>query len=105
MHTQRKDGREMSNHGLHHFERNSRIYTVPNLLSFLRICLIPVLLWLYLVERNYGWTALVLLFFWHGKAATFMLYAMLIVHLAWCDIPMWISVFLVGACMTAVLLF
>ena len=41
----------------------------------------------------------------HGKEATFMLYAMLIVHMAWCDIPMWISVFLVGACMTAVLLF
>lgn len=41
---------------------------------------------------------------WHGKIATFMLYAMLLVHLAWYDIPLWLSTALVVGCMAAVML-
>lgn len=41
--------------------KHGRIITVPNILSFFRICLLPVLVWLYCVERNDLWTVLVLL--------------------------------------------
>lgn len=37
------------------------IFTIPNLLSFLRLCMIPVMVWLYIGREYYGWTALVLL--------------------------------------------
>lgn len=158
--------------------RDHKIYTIPNLLSFFRICLIPVLVWLYCVEQNYLWTAFVLLlssltdaadgaiarrfqmtstlgkvldpvadkltqgamllclFYrfpfmlvplseilirsvgivsawrmkwdseksWHGKKATFVLYAILLIHLVWYDIPMWVSAFLVGGCMIVIML-
>lgn len=40
----------------------SRIFTIPNLLSAFRICLIPVFIWLYSVEQNYIWAAIVLAF-------------------------------------------
>lgn len=46
-----------------HTEQNSRsdkIFTIPNLLSFFRICLIPLFVWLYCIRRNYPATALVL---------------------------------------------
>lgn len=36
-----------------------RILTIPNLLSFFRLCLIPVVVWLYCFEKNYLWAALV----------------------------------------------
>ena len=36
----------------------SRILTIPNLLSFFRLCLIPVFMWLYCVEKNYLWTGI-----------------------------------------------
>lgn len=38
-----------------------RIITIPNILSFFRICLIPVIVWLYLVKKNYTGTAGVLI--------------------------------------------
>lgn len=38
-----------------------KILTIPNLLSFFRLCLIPVMIWLYTVQENYGLTTLVLL--------------------------------------------
>lgn len=38
-----------------------KILTIPNLLSFFRLCLIPVMIWLYMVQENYGLTTLVLL--------------------------------------------
>lgn len=41
--------------------KQGRIITIPNILSFFRICLLPVLVWLYCVERNDLWTMLVLL--------------------------------------------
>lgn len=39
----------------------NKILTIPNLLSFFRLCLIPVMIWLYTVQENYGLTTLVLL--------------------------------------------
>lgn len=31
---------------------SSKIFTIPNLLSMLRLCLIPVIIWLYIVRQN-----------------------------------------------------
>lgn len=38
-----------------------KIITIPNILSFFRICLIPVIVWLYTVEHNCVWTGYVLI--------------------------------------------
>lgn len=38
-----------------------KIITIPNILSFFRICLIPVIVWLYTVEHNYVCTGYVLI--------------------------------------------
>ncbi len=40
----------------------NKIFTIPNLLSFLRICLIPVIIWLYLVKDNSIWAGFALIF-------------------------------------------
>lgn len=37
----------------------SRIITVPNILSFARICLVPLIVWLYCFEKNYLWTTII----------------------------------------------
>lgn len=37
-----------------------KIITVPNILSFLRLCMIPVIVWLYLFRKDYIWTTIVL---------------------------------------------
>lgn len=37
-----------------------RIITIPNILSFFRLCLIPVIVWLYVVQGEPFWTAVVL---------------------------------------------
>lgn len=37
-----------------------KIITIPNLLSLFRLCLIPVIVWLYVFEENYLWTTLTL---------------------------------------------
>ena len=37
-----------------------KILTIPNILSFFRLCLIPVIIWLYCFKKDYGWTAFVL---------------------------------------------
>lgn len=39
----------------------SKIFTVPNILSFFRICLIPLIVWLYCVEQNYRWAGYILI--------------------------------------------
>ncbi len=39
----------------------TRIVTLPNMLSFFRLCLIPVMVWLYCGEENDHWTGYVLL--------------------------------------------
>ena len=38
-----------------------KIITIPNILSFFRLCLIPVIVWLYTVKQDYLWTLLILL--------------------------------------------
>lgn len=35
-----------------------KIVTIPNILSFCRLCLIPVIVWLYCIEKNYLWTTI-----------------------------------------------
>lgn len=39
-----------------------KILTIPNVLSFVRICLIPVIIWLYLGKQDYFWTTITVLF-------------------------------------------
>ncbi len=38
-----------------------KILTIPNILSFFRLCLIPVIVWLYIGREDYFWTLMVLL--------------------------------------------
>lgn len=38
-----------------------KILTIPNILSFFRICLIPVIVWLYCVREDYLWTTIILM--------------------------------------------
>lgn len=155
----------------------NKILTIPNVLSFLRLCMIPLFVWLYCVRRDYIGTAGVLLLsgatdiadgfiarrfhmtsdlgkildpvadkvtqaamllclltrfplmmaplalllikesymairgtmvirktgkvfgaFWHGKIATCLLDAMMILHLVWYDIPAVISNIFIGIC-------
>lgn len=47
--------------GTDNLERSNKVFTIPNLLSFFRICLIPVIVWLYCSRKEYLWTAAVLL--------------------------------------------
>ena len=161
----------------------SRILTIPNLLSLFRLCLIPVFMWLYCVEKNYLWTGIVLIisgltdtvdgiiarkfnmisdlgkvldpiadrvtqaamlfclltrfplmiaplalmvvkeFFmgvtglmviqktgkvfgadWHGKVNTWLLYAMMILHVFWYNIPDIVSKVLIGICVVMMLI-
>ena len=42
-------------------QNTRRIFTIPNLLSFFRICLIPVIVWLYVFRGDSLATTLVLL--------------------------------------------
>lgn len=151
-----------------------QIFTIPNLLSFLRLCMIPLIIWLYCSQEDYALTAvllvlsgitdtvdgfiarrfnmvtdvgkaldpiadkltqasvmfclltrfqmmlipLLLLIFkelcngimslvvikktgkvcgadWHGKVCTWLLYAMMFLHIVWFDIPReWSTVFI-----------
>ncbi len=41
---------------------------------------------------------------WHGKVTTFMLYGMMILHLIWQDIPLWLSNTLTVGCVAMMLL-
>ena len=154
-----------------------KIWTIPNLLSFLRLVLIPVIVWLYVGEKNYPAAAVVLVISflsdladgfiarhfhmisdlgkvldpvadkltqaamlfclctrfplmilplvlmivkegfmgisgimiirktgsvfgadWHGKAATVLLYAAMIVHVFWYEVPVLVSDLMIGAC-------
>ncbi len=38
-----------------------QIFTIPNILSFFRLALVPVIVWLYCFEREVGWTLFVIL--------------------------------------------
>jgi len=39
----------------------NKILTIPNILSFFRLCLIPVIVWLYVGKQDYLWTLLILM--------------------------------------------
>lgn len=41
-------------------EKKNNFWTIPNILSVVRLCLIPVFMWLYCVKHNSLWTAIVL---------------------------------------------
>lgn len=159
-----------------------KIITVPNILSFFRLCLIPPIIWQYVGKRNYlialyllalsgltdiadgiiarrfdmvsdfgkafdpiadkltqiailfclstrfptVWLPLILMMVkeifagvtglmmvrkgiilgadWHGKATTALLYATMLIHLAWLGIPTAVSNILIGACTAMILL-
>lgn len=49
----------MSNDSAEKYQK--KILTIPNLLSFLRLCMIPVIVWLYNVKQDSLWALLVLL--------------------------------------------
>lgn len=162
--------------------RKNKILTIPNALSFLRICMIPWFIWAYCFKQNYPLTAFVLvlsgltdmadgfiarhfnmisdfgkaldpvadkltqfamlvclltrfkLMFvpalliaikeistgisslvvikktgavmgadWHGKVTTFLLYAMMITHVLWYDIPVAVSTILILTCVVMML--
>ena len=38
-----------------------KILTIPNILSFFRLCLIPIIIWLYIEKKDYFWTLMTLL--------------------------------------------
>ena len=157
--------------------KSNRIFTIPNLLSLFRLCLVPAIVWLYIAEGNSllaggllvmsgitdiadGYIArhfhmvsdlgkildpvadkvtqaamLICLLFrfptmvlplvflvlkelcmavtgvlvirrtgvvpqalWHGKLATVLLYAMMLLHVFWPDIPIFLSTGLLAAC-------
>ena len=161
----------------------NKIITVPNILTLVRLLLIPVIVWLYCFEKNYTWTAVVLILSgitdlvdgfiarkfnmiselgkiidpiadkltqfvvliclvtrfsamlvpclilmtkeiisgivamcairksgkvdgadWHGKVSTFMLYAMMILHVLWVNIPIIVSNVLILMCTAMMLL-
>jgi len=42
-------------------QKNNKIFTIPNVLSFIRIGMIPVIIWLYCFEKNYAMTTLVVI--------------------------------------------
>ena len=161
----------------------NKIITVPNILTLVRLLLIPVIVWLYCFEKNYTWTAVVLILSgitdlvdgfidrkfnmiselckiidqiadkltqfvvliclvtrfsamlvpfiilmtkeiisgivamcairksgkvdgadWHGKVSTFMLYAMMILHVLWVNIPIIVSNILILLCTAMMIL-
>lgn len=165
------------------YNTQNKILTIPNMLSFFRLCLIPVIMWLYCVEDNYLWAGIVLIvsgitdtvdgfvarhfhmtsdlgkvldpvadkltqaamlfclltrfplmilplgimvlkeFFmgvtglmviqktgkvfgadWHGKVTTWLLYAMMILHVFWYNIPAASSRILIAACVVMMLI-
>ncbi len=161
----------------------SQVLTIPNLLSLVRLTLIPILIWVYLGEKNYPLAAgifiasaltdivdgfiarrfsmtsdlgkaldpiadkltqLAILFClvtryihmliplcllllkevcsgvaslmsihktgevkgaeWHGKMTTVLLFLMIITHIIWYDIPLYVSYVLIGICVAMMLL-
>ena len=165
------------------YNTRNKILTIPNMLSLFRLCLIPVIMWLYCVEKNYLWAGIILIvsgitdtvdgfvarhfhmtsdlgkvldpvadkltqaamlfclltrfplmivplgimvlkeFFmgvtglmviqktgkvfgadWHGKVTTWLLYAMMILHVFWYNIPAALSRVLIAACVIMMLI-
>ena len=46
---------------MNHASKKRKVLTVPNALSFFRLCLIPVFVWLYCVKHSYEWTGTLLM--------------------------------------------
>ena len=172
--------REIKQEGTNETRSNdtqSKILTIPNILSFFRLCLIPVIMWLYCVKENYLWAGITLILSgitdtvdgfvarhfhmtsdlgkmldpvadkltqaamlfclltrfplmivplglmvlkesfmgvtgllvihktgkvfgadWHGKVTTWLLYAMMILHVFWYNIPAGVSRVMIMAC-------
>lgn len=49
----------MANENVNKYRK--KILTVPNMLSFFRICLIPIFMWLYIGEQDYFWALIILM--------------------------------------------
>lgn len=43
------------------YKYDKKIITIPNILSFFRICLIPVIVWLYGMKHNFMWAGYILI--------------------------------------------
>ena len=43
------------------YNTRNKILTIPNMLSLFRLCLIPVIMWLYCVKENYLWAGIILI--------------------------------------------
>lgn len=50
---------QKTNNTLNKYEK--KVITIPNILSFFRLCLIPVIVWLYGVDHNYVWAGYILI--------------------------------------------
>lgn len=46
---------------MHRVLRKDQILTIPNLLSIVRLCLIPLIIWLYCVKKDYTLAVIVIL--------------------------------------------
>jgi len=171
----------MTNDSVNKYQK--KILTIPNILSFLRLCLIPVIMWLYIKRQDYLWTLIALILsgitdivdgiiarkcnmvsdfgkafdpvadkltqiatlfclisrfpymvypfailvfkevctaitslisikrtstvkgaVWHGKLTTVSLYAMMVIHLLWYNMPHTTSLIMVGVCIGIMLM-
>ena len=54
----------MSGNNVKNKLKNAEIFTIPNILSFFRICLIPVIVWLYCIEERFGIAGWLLILSW-----------------------------------------
>ncbi|MCM1264182.1 MAG: CDP-alcohol phosphatidyltransferase family protein [Butyrivibrio sp.] len=50
---------QKTNNTVNKYEK--KIVTIPNILSFFRLCLIPVIVWLYSIDKNYVWAGYILI--------------------------------------------
>ena len=58
----------------------NKIITIPNILSFFRLCLIPVIIWLYCIRKQYMEAGAVLIL----SGATDVADGFIARHLSWC---------------------
>ena len=47
---------------MNEMDTKKKILTIPNILSMIRIVMIPIIVWLYVVEKNYAWAGGLLIF-------------------------------------------
>ena len=46
---------------MHRVFKKDQILTIPNLLSVIRLAMIPLIIWLYCAEQNYTWAVIIIL--------------------------------------------